>query len=283
MANAGDFNGLAHRALETAGDRPFPRRIQCYLMEALAHLFVDPARAHEILQRAREEVGASDSNPNDQAGIDLWTADLALWGRDYRTALEVSSRSLRGLGQDSLVAMNVHGAHLLSAVLCEDADAVHGHLTDPDIEAQRRRWNDGARRGEHWLLSYEAIRGAALAWSGDHDSARRDLAEAVAMVGPDAMTGVDGDLLGAFAWACLAAGEVDRARGLLDDTYGIARSPNTQLLLTEARERANGITDATTESRIADLVRRYPLIATINSERRTQQMIDSELDRLGLR
>jgi hypothetical protein len=103
------------------------------------------------------------------------------------------------------------------------------------------------------------------------------------MVGPDAMTGVDGDLLGAFAWACLAAGEVDRARGLLDDTYGIARSPNTQLLLTEARERANGITDATTESRIADLVRRYPLIATINSERRTQQMIDSELDRLGLR
>jgi hypothetical protein len=70
---------------------------------------------------------------------------------------------------------------------------------------------------------------------------------------------------------------------LLDDTYGIARSPNTQLLLTEARERADGITDATTESRIAELARRYPLIAAINSERRTQQMIDSELDRLGLR
>jgi hypothetical protein len=41
------------------------------------------------------------------------------------------------------------------------------------------------------------------------------------------MTGVDGDLLGAFAWACLAAGKVDRARDLLDDTYGCCPIPNT--------------------------------------------------------
>ncbi len=103
------------------------------------------------------------------------------------------------------------------------------------------------------------------------------------MIGTDAMSGLDADLLGAFAWVCLAAGEVDRARELLDDTYAMARSPNTHLLLTEARERANGITDATIESRNAEGARWYLLLDTIRAERRTQRMIDSELDRLHLR
>lgn len=179
--------------------------------------------------------------------------------------------------------MNIYGAHLLAALLCEDDDAVRHHLTDPDIEAMRQQWNDGARRGEHWLLSYEAIRCAALAWTGDHESARHNLADASAMVGTDAMAGIDCNLLGAFAWACLAAGEVERARALLDDTYGTARSPNTHLMLIEARGRANGITDATIESRIAELIRWAALRDTIAAERRTQRMLDSELDRLHLR
>ncbi len=282
MANAGDVAGLARRALDTADDRPFPRRVQCYLMQSLAVLFIDPARAQDFLQRAQDDPGTRGSSMSDQAGIDLWTADLALWRRDYRAALDVSARHLHRPDLDPLVAMNIFGAHLLAALLCEEGGAVHLHLTDPDIDAMRQQWIDGARRGEHWLLSYETIRCAALAWTGDLQSARRNLADAVAMVGPDAMTGVDGDLLGAFAWVCLAAGETDRARELLDDTYGTARSPNTHILLTEARERANGITDATVDSRFAELVRWHPLLGTITSERRTQRMLESELDRLHL-
>ena len=283
LANNGAYGELSRRALEAAGDRSFPRRIQCHLYQALGLLFIDPAGAQAHLRSAEDELGASDSHTGDEVGIDLWRADLAIWERDYRTALALSARSVGRPDMDPLVAMNIHGAHLLAAVLCEDGETVRHHLTDPDIEGFRQQWLEGARRGEHWLLSYEAIRAAALAWTGDHEPARRNLADAAAMIGPDAMTGVDGDLLGAFAWACLAAGEVDRARDLLDDTYGLARSPNTHLLLTEARERANGITDATTASRIAEIIRWFPLLETIQAELRTQRMLESELDRLHLR
>jgi predicted ATPase/class 3 adenylate cyclase len=283
LANGGDFSELAARALDAAGESSFPRKVQCHLLQALNVLFTEPAGAELFIRRAENEMAASGASMTDHASVDLWTADLALWRRDYRSALDVSTRSLHRPDVDPLTAMNIHGAHLLAALLCEEDEAVHHHLTDPDIDAMRRQWNDGARRGEHWLLSYEAIRCAALAWTGDPASARRHLADAVTMVGPDAMTGVDDDLLGAFAWACLSAGEIDRARELLDDTYGVARSPNTQLLLTEARERANGITDATAESRIAELIRRDPLLATISSERRTQRILENELDRLHLR
>ena len=283
MANDGsNLAELARRALATAGDRSFPRQVQCYLFQALGLLFIDPAGAQAHLRSAEDVLGASVTRMGDEAGIDLWRADLAIWERDYRTALDVSARSVGWPDLDPLVAMNIHGAHLLAAILCEDGDTVRHHLSDPAIEGFRRQWLEGARRGEHWLLSYEAIRAAGLAWTGDHQAARRDVADAVAMIGSEAMTGVDGDLLGAFAWACLGAGEVDRARDLLDDTYGLARSPNTYLLLTEARERANGITDTTTASRIAEIIRWYPLLETIRAERRTQRMLESELDRLHL-
>ena len=283
LANNGAYGELSRQALDAAGDRSFPRRVQCYLFQALGLLFIDPAGAESYLRSAETEVAASGTPTSDRGGIDLWRADLAIWERDYRTALDVSGRSVGSPDLDPLVAMNIHGAHLLAAVLCEDGDTVRHHLADPAIAGFRQQWLEGARRGEHWLLSYEAIRAAALAWTGDHEAARRDLADASAMIGSDAMTGVDGDLLGAFAWACLAAGEVDRARDLLDDTYGFARSPNTHLLLTEARERANGITDATTASRITEIIRWYPLLDTIQAERRTQRALESELDRLQLR
>ena len=151
--------------------------------------------------------------------------------------------------------MNLHGAHLLAALLCEDHDAMNHHLTDPDIEAMRQQWLEGARRGEHWLLSYEAIRCAALAWTGEFESARRNLAVASAMIGTDAMSGLDADLLGAFAWVCLqpAKSTVPRAarRHLRDRSI-----TETDLLLTEARggQRDHRCDDRVTQRRGRPLV-----------------------------
>ena len=236
-----------------------------------------------MIRLAEDALPESGADATDGAIIDLQRANVAIWQRDYRTALQLSRRNLRHTGLDPLTAMNINGAYLLSAVLCEEHDAVRHHLGDPDVEASRQAWLDRAPRGEHCLVSYEAIRGAARAWNGEHEAARRDLADALAMLGTDVMAGVDADFLGAFAWGCLACGELDRAAELLDDTYSIARSPNTMLVLTEARERAIGVTDATTEARIADLTRRSGLFDTINRENRTRRMLDSELDRLHLR
>lgn len=54
----------------------------------------------------------------------------------------------------------------------------------------------------------------------------------------DRMRGVD--LLGAFAWTCIGAGETERAVELLDDTWINARSPNTLILLVAAEQNARG-------------------------------------------
>lgn len=284
LAHEGAAAGAKYsrQALDAAGAQAFPGRTTCYLLLALAWIFIRPADAHALLRRAQDELSPSGAT-REHAAIDCWLADIAIWQRDYRTALDVSGRRLRHADLDPLVAMGLHGAHLLAALLCEDADVVERHLTDPDIEMSRRSWFDGARRGEHWLLGYEAIRGAAVAWTGDHDSARRDLAQAAAMIGPDAMSGVDVDCLGALAWTCLVSGEIERAREMLDDTYTVARSPNTHMLVTETRERANGVVDPTTESRIAELFRQHELSGTVEAERRTRRMLDSELDRLHLK
>lgn len=52
----------------------------------------------------------------------------------------------------------------------------------------------------------------------------------------DRMRGVD-DLLGAFAWTCIGACDTECAVELLDDTWNIARSPNTLILLVAAETK----------------------------------------------
>jgi hypothetical protein len=42
---------------------------------------------------------------------------------------------------------------------------------------------------------------------------------------------------------CIGAGELDRAVELLHNTWGVARSPNTMILLIAAEQRARGIHD----------------------------------------
>ena len=84
--------------------------------------------------------------------------------------------------------------------------------TDPDIKGFRQQWLKGARRGEHWLLSYEAIRAATLAWTGDHEPARRNLADAAAMISRDRDDRCRRRPAGSVRMGVSAAGEVDRAR-----------------------------------------------------------------------
>lgn len=48
------------------------------------------------------------------------------------------------------------------------------------------------------------------------------------------------------------------------------------------RDLAHGWVDITTESRIAELIAHSQLYETIEAERRTRRMLDSELDRLHL-
>ncbi len=113
------------------------------MYQALELTFIDPAGARRLLQAAQEELDRSRPDPNADTGIVLFTAPLSIWERDYRTALAASAGSLGQPRLDPLVGMNLHGAHLLAALLCEDHDAMNHHLTDPDIEAMRQQWLEG--------------------------------------------------------------------------------------------------------------------------------------------
>jgi hypothetical protein len=166
----------------------------------------------------------------------------------------------------------------LASMLANDRQAVEAHLQDTATLALRAGWLESAGRGEHWLMSYEAIRGAALGYIGEPDQARRDLGDAIALLNTERMVGVDADFLGAFAWICIACGETERAAVLLDDTWALARSPNTFTLLITAQERVHGVIPGDpADSRTTELLRR-----TSHRERRTRGMLDSELERLGL-
>ena len=96
------------------------------------------------------------------------------------------------------------------------------------------------------------------------------------------MRGVDENLLAGFGWLCLCAGEADRARALLDESWLTARSPNTYVLLMEAFERSRGITDSTPQTRLVEMARRQSMPDPAATEGRVRLALDSELDRLGL-
>ena len=82
------------------------------------------------------------------------------------------------------------------------------------------------------------------------------------------MPGIDADFLDAFAWICIACGETERAAVLLDDTWPIARSPNTfTQLIPPTAHRGTSPT-----RNIGDVIHR---------EHRTRRIRDSELERLG--
>lgn len=271
----------ARLALEIVGDRVVPWRARVHLVLAQQLLFVDPEGAAANLGLAEAALREPGAPATDQVQVELWRADLAMWRRQYQAAFEASDRGHRAASDGPLIAMSITGAHLLAMMLLDDRDGVRDHLGDPEVESLRQSWLDGARRGEHWLLSYEAIRGAARGQIGEPHEARRDLTRALALVGPEPMIGIDEDFLSAFAWICLANGERERARQLLDDTFFVARSPNTIVLATEARERALGITDATTETRIAELLRRAELRDAFSSDDRARRMLAAELGRLS--
>ena len=122
-----------------------------------------------------------------------------------------------------------------------------------------------------------------MGFLGDHDQARHDLAKLIAFLNVDRMPGVDADLLGAFAWICIGAGEPERAVELLDDTWSMARSPNTMILLIAAEQHARGIRDNDLSvAGSGEVIRRVKMSEIVAREQRTRKMLDSELARLGL-
>ena len=96
-------------------------------------------------------------------------------------------------------------------------------------------------------------------------------------------TGVDADLLGAFAWICIGAGEPEHAVELLDDTWSLARSPNTTILRIAAEQHARGNLDNDLSiAGTAEFIRHFMMAEVVNREQRSRRMLDSELTRLGL-
>jgi predicted ATPase/class 3 adenylate cyclase len=277
------FFRFAGLSLEAAGDLPVPWRSRAHLMRMTLLLLVDADAAAEEIRLGQAARRHPDTIPGDAAAFDITIADFHLWHGNYLAAIEVSDRSRWDAELDPLLSMNAHGAFLLASMLADDREAVEAHLRDPATLALRAAWLESARRGEHWLMSYEAIRGAALGYIGEHDQARRDLGDAIALLNTDRMVGVDADFLGAFAWICIACGETERAAVLLDDTWAIARSPNTFTLLIAAQEQLHDVIPGDpAASRTAELLRRVQIRDVIHREHRTRRMLDNELERLGL-
>ena len=274
---------LAGLSLKAAGDLPIPWRARAHTLRALGFIFFDASRAAEEIRLGREALRDPDTIPGDAAWFDGVCAGFHMWHGEYLAAIEVSDRSRWDRDTDPTFAMNLHSAHLLASLLAEDRDAVETQLRDPAMHGLRTSWLESARRGEQWLMGYEPIRAAALGSIGEHEQARRDIAEVTASLNTERMIGIDADLLGAFAWICLESGEAERAAVLLDDTWAAARSPNTIVMLLAAHERIHGaITGDPAASRAAEFARRLRMSSVIDRERRTRRMLDSELERLGL-
>lgn len=279
----GDPHRFAGRALQAAGDLPIPWRARAHTMRAIITVLTDPEAVQEEIRLGRAALLQPDAIPGDAAWIDVLVAWFHLWHGEYSAALDVIGQSRWDRDLDPLFSMNAHGTYLLALMFTEDRDAIETHLRDTAAQALRAGWLESARRGEHWLTSYEAIRAAALGHVGEHQQARRDLGEAIALLNTDRMTGVDTDFLGAFAWNCIDSGEPERAAELLDGTWYAARSPITFTLLTVALERIHGMPAGDpAAARTAALFRRYEIQDVINREQRTRRMLDSELKRLGL-
>ncbi|MEP6893930.1 MAG: hypothetical protein ABI927_09140, partial [Gaiellaceae bacterium] len=281
----GSLERLARLSLHVAGDLPLPWRARAHAMLALSLLVIDEARAQREIARgyaALEEPGAI---ADDRWLLDLWVADLHLWRRDYDAAVDASARFSTFSTQRSgylLLQMNLNGCALLAAILAGDSSLVEQHLASPTANEHRAAILAAVRRGEVWLLSYEAIRAAALGYLGEVDRGRRDLAAAYGLLDGRSMQDVDADFLAGFGWLSLCAGEADQTRAILGDTWSGARSPNTLTLVMEAYERSHGIADSTFDSRLVELAERAGIRELINREGRGRLAVETELHRLGL-
>jgi hypothetical protein len=282
MQRLGDMPRFARLSLKAAGDLSVPWRARAHSYCALSALLIDGEAARREIAYGYQALEQPGAIASDRYGLDLWVADLHLWRREYGAAVEVAKRfPLEGTGS-SLVDMNLYGCSLLASMLADDREGVDRQITDPAIDEPRAAWLTSARRGEHWLLSYETIRAAALGYLGDPERGRHDLAQAHSLLDGRWMQGVEEDFLASFAWLCLSSGEEERAAALLGDTWELARSPNTIVLLMEAYERSRGIADSTPLTRAEEIIRRIALRDVITDEGRRRHALDSELQRLGL-
>ena len=284
-AHARSFSRYATLSLKAAGDRPVPWRVRAHTLRIINYCLVDTERTAEEIRLAREALRDPATMAGEAVRFEVMVAPVYLWHGDYQAAIDLTEqvRWDPELDLDPLLAMNAHGSHLLGAMLGHDRDAVEAHLHDPAVHAVRAIWLESARRGEHWLMSYEAIRAAALGYIGEHGQARRDLADAIALLSKDRMFAVDSDFLGALAWICIDSGETERAAVLLDDTWSAARSPNSCVLLMAAYERIHGLASGDpARARTAELLRLIEIRDVIEREQRTRRMLDSELERLAL-
>jgi predicted ATPase/class 3 adenylate cyclase len=273
---------MAGQSLKILGDRPAPWRANDHALRAIVVMFDDPDRGEaEIRQGYAELMG-----PNASLESFLGLMELALhaWRGELEQALEAGERARSRRDIDETVRALIESGVLLVLVLLDHRGAVEAFVTDSPAEQARADWLERARRGEQWFMTYETVRGVAVARLGDAAGARRDLAHAFGLLSADRVAGVDADFLGALAWVCLLAGETERAAALLDDTFWMARSPVTMTLLYEALGRAHGQTGADALSwRIAEVRRRVlDLRDVIEREGRTRQMLTDELERLGL-
>lgn len=273
---------FAELSLLAAGDLPVPWRALPHAVRVVYSVLVDTDAFSEDLRLGRAAGSLPNADPNNQRSLDVGEADWLIWHGDYAAAISILERTRWIPELEPLTAMNLHGASLLAHLLAGDRTAITAHLRDPAIAPLRAGWIESVRRGEHWLISYEAIRAACVGFLGDHDQARSDLLELVAVLDTDRMPGVDADLLGGFAWICIGAGEPERAVELLDDTWSGARSPNTTILLIAAEQRARGIgDDDLSVAGCRDVIRRVEMSAIVHREQRTRNMLESELNRLG--
>jgi predicted ATPase len=279
---AGGFADMADLSLSAAGERSVPWRARAHSVRALALLLFDQTAAERELELGYEALAEPDAIEVDRFMLDLWAATIDLWRRDFPAAVKATER-FQGLWSGSaLPDMNLAACCLLVPMLAGDRAAVEHQLADPATNERRALWLESAGRGEHWLLSYEAVRGAALGFLGDHAQGRIDLVDALALLTTQRMHGVEADFLGALAWICLQCGEPGRAEELLRDTWELARSPNTIILLMEAFERSNGLTARTVAERGHELWRRIEMRDVVIREDRTRRALDSEVERLGL-
>ena len=286
LAMAGGTRGMkrfAERSLEAAADLPVPWRSHPHAVLMVQNVFVDSDRFVENLRLGREAGSHPEADPLLQHSIDSQEAAWLIWHGDRAAAIAIVKQARWVPDLEPLISMNLHGAHLLAHLLAGDRAGIAVHLRDPAISPLRAGWIESVRRGEHWLISYEAIRAGSVGFLGDHDRARRDLADVIALLNVDRMPGVDADLLGAFAWICIGAGEPERAVELLDDTWSLARSPNTSILLIAAEQHARGNVDRDLSvAGSGEIVRRFTMSEIVQREQRTRKMLESELARLGL-
>jgi predicted ATPase len=278
----GDMPHFARLSLRAAGDLPVPWRARAHSFCALSALLIDEEAARREIAHGYQALEQPGAIASDRYVLDLWVADLHLWRREYGAAVDVAKHFPLERSGTSLADMNLYGCSLLASMLADDREGVARQMADPVVDEPRAAWLVSARRGEHWLLSYEAIRAAALGYLGEPDRGRHELAQAHALLDGRWMQGVEEDFLASFAWLCLCAGEGERAEALLDDTWELARSPNTIVLLMEAYERSRGIADSTPLTRAEEILRRVALRDVIIDEGRRRHALDSELQRVGL-